>query len=220
MRFQHAIRLAVVALFAIPVTQLRADITYNIVNYQTSQEGDTLSGSITTDGTIGVLTTANIVSANYTLVTPAMTYVVPMAEPFTVEGQLTASSTALAMPYSGASDGSIFSIFQLVGKVAGEVPSQSLELSWNDGFGSLLGDAYFAQLQTDDGNTTLFYNGTDGSPAVVGTPGSTIGNDPMLIATATDTSPSSVPEPATICSLGLALLMFAGGGALRLRRAA
>ena len=61
MRFQHAIRLAVVALFAIPVTQLRADITYNIVNYQTSQEGDTLSGSITTDGTIGVLTTANIV---------------------------------------------------------------------------------------------------------------------------------------------------------------
>ncbi len=42
-------------------------ITYNIVNYQADQNGATLSGSITTDGTIGDLAKADITSWTFTI---------------------------------------------------------------------------------------------------------------------------------------------------------
>ncbi len=47
------------------------DITYNLVNYQSYQEGWTLSGSITTDGTLGILTERNIISWTWTVTYPS-----------------------------------------------------------------------------------------------------------------------------------------------------
>jgi len=45
----------------------KASSTYNIVNDPLDQNGYTLSGTITTDGTLGVLTNANITAWSYTV---------------------------------------------------------------------------------------------------------------------------------------------------------
>src|SRR6202030_1300590 len=77
------------------------DITYNIVNYPDSQSGDILSGTIITDGTIGLLTEANMRGGDFTVVTPdATTYTVPEIQHDDVSPGLTATATELYIPYA------------------------------------------------------------------------------------------------------------------------
>jgi hypothetical protein len=65
-------RLALFALLSLilslcPFASLRAGpITYDLNNYPDQQNGWTLSGTITTDGTIGTLTYNNIMAWNFT----------------------------------------------------------------------------------------------------------------------------------------------------------
>ena len=50
-----------------PIATRGASITYNIQSYAAFQHGYTLSGTITTDGTLGFLATNNIVNWSYTI---------------------------------------------------------------------------------------------------------------------------------------------------------
>ncbi len=58
---------AVVWLACAMVRPASADLTYNLVNDPIDQAGYTLSGSITTDGTIGQLTASDILAWNFNL---------------------------------------------------------------------------------------------------------------------------------------------------------
>ena len=67
------IRLAVAALatlFVVPHIAEAGLITYSIQNYPADQEGSTLSGSITTDGNLGILTATDIISWTWTISHP------------------------------------------------------------------------------------------------------------------------------------------------------
>src|SRR5438128_2725742 len=56
-----------VTLLLVPAAASAATITYTIQNYANQQNGWTLSGTITTDGTIGALLDSNIQSWNWTI---------------------------------------------------------------------------------------------------------------------------------------------------------
>jgi hypothetical protein len=66
MRFVRALLLALVTCSLLPRLALAENITYNLVNYPTEQNGWNLSGQITTDGATGALTASDIVSWNFT----------------------------------------------------------------------------------------------------------------------------------------------------------
>lgn len=80
-------------------TTVAGPITYALQNYAADQNGSTLTGSITTDGNLGILTAADIVAWTWT-VTP------PVGAPFTVSGSgadsvvqnLIATDTQLLLP--------------------------------------------------------------------------------------------------------------------------
>jgi hypothetical protein len=56
-----------IVFFAVSFTIRAQDITYDLVSYPADQGGCTLSGSITTDGTIGPLSASNVQSWEYTI---------------------------------------------------------------------------------------------------------------------------------------------------------
>ena len=83
-------------------------ITYNIQAYPEYQAGSELSGTITTDGKLGVLTNSDIIAWNYTLIAPYYEYIPPDYESGTganvVAIGLVASPTelTLSIPSSGS----------------------------------------------------------------------------------------------------------------------
>ncbi len=182
------------------------NITYIIVNYPNSQGGDTVTGTITTDGTIGPLVTANILSASFTIVDPSGVYIAAAAA-FEVGAQgaeadtyrLTATPTELYLPFVAAADDTEFEFF---GMAVPNVEEPHLALSYYQqsseheaiyqGYGLPVGQDF-----------TEFWGDVnlDQTPGP-SSPGSTIGNGPMLIAT--------VPEPATLTLFGSALLLLGG----------
>jgi hypothetical protein len=76
-------------------------IVYNIQNYAYLQNGFTLSGTITTDGTIGTLTSADITAWSFSVTGP-MSYQLTSQNPgaFLFVSNLTASSTALSLAHT------------------------------------------------------------------------------------------------------------------------
>ena len=57
-----------VLIFAVPVA--RGNITYNIVNDLPDQNGYSLSGTIVTDGTMGAISSSDVVSWQYEITGP------------------------------------------------------------------------------------------------------------------------------------------------------
>jgi hypothetical protein len=62
--------------------QARADLVYYLNNTPAYQNGWSLSGSITTDGTIGAITTANVESWTWTITQNGASYTYSDASPF------------------------------------------------------------------------------------------------------------------------------------------
>jgi hypothetical protein len=92
----------------------RADITYNLVNYTTGddsngnvfQNGNTVAGTITTDGNTSI-SQSDIVS--WTLVINGITYKSTDAGASTsLQGNLQATSTDLNLPYGGSNPAPVF----------------------------------------------------------------------------------------------------------------
>lgn len=162
----------------------RANIVYNILNYPADQNGAELSGSITTDGTLGILSESEVISWTFS-VTPTV-----------VSG---------GVPYTRSSTdaNAFFDIFS-GGSLALQATSTDLLLD-----GALrLGTDYGTTSQTllewkSDGATTLSISqlNNNASPSGWATlnPGS-YGSGPWTIAT--------VPDPSTLSLLGISTLLL------------
>ena len=62
---------AALAILLVPHLSQAGQITYSIQNYAADQNGSTLSGSVTTDGNLGTLTSADMVAWMWTVTPPA-----------------------------------------------------------------------------------------------------------------------------------------------------
>ncbi len=81
-----------------------APITYSLVNNAAFQDGYTLSGSITTDGTLGLLSDSNITSFSYVVTNTATSAVAISASGTVAEvARIQASATQLTLPLAGGS---------------------------------------------------------------------------------------------------------------------
>jgi len=82
-----------------------ADRTYNLQSGQSMPVGWTLSGNITTDGTIGTIQATNILSWTWTMTSGASSFTVSSTDPgasaWTSTG-ITSTGAALLVPYLGS----------------------------------------------------------------------------------------------------------------------
>ena len=108
--FAAAIQLLGSVVLLAAVTQGRAaDITYNLVDYplnetdQFNSAQDTLSGTIVTDGTLGVLSATDIVGGSWTVsnsISGSVTYPITISSSI-IATDLNATATALTLSVSG-----------------------------------------------------------------------------------------------------------------------
>jgi hypothetical protein len=176
-------------LLAAPYTTEAGQTTYSIENYPADQNGASLSGTITTDGAVGALATADILSWSWTI-TPAggTATTVSSADAFTSVfffGTVIASSSSITIA------GTANNAFALLQRDSGDSVVNNLE------YDRIVGETqqYIGQL-TGDVWATM-------NPAMGA-------NDPWVIAEL-----SSVPEPSSLCLAGVATLF---GGAYTLAR--
>jgi hypothetical protein len=170
--------LSLVLAFCSSASTRGASITYNIQNYPSLQNGLTLSGTITTDGTIGVINTPNIRAWSFTISGPDGTTENSTKPGATVTAyNVTATSSQLLMavlPNGGSSE----LLFR---------DSTNLsEMTYTRTLPSFGSDVYNAT-----GNVFVLWSD---SP-----PSSQLGGDPWIVA-------QTVPEPGslTLALLGTA----------------
>ncbi len=101
-KYSHLTRaaLCVVSILGISGPALASSITYNLVNDVIDQAGWTMSGTVTTDGTIGSISDSDISSWAITLNNGTTTYEFSSAvagSGFYVGGQTTATATSLSL---------------------------------------------------------------------------------------------------------------------------
>jgi hypothetical protein len=105
---------ALVLILGISTRASGGDLTYDLVNYPAAQNGYTLSGSITTDGTIGILTPSDITAWTVTISSPTTSETFSSSDPGSATGiqsNLIATSSEIYLPPS--SDGA--DILELIG---------------------------------------------------------------------------------------------------------
>ena len=174
-------------LLTLPPAVLAGSTTYNLVNHPDYQDGWTLSGTITTDGTIGLLQSSDITSWTWTVTKPgsSQTY---RSGPGTVSyaDGLTATNTGLLILIRTTS-------------TAAEILLNTNSGGINDGYGNIGGGSmsvptYYTGaaglLQADH---FVFYWG-DGPSQSVAVP-----QEEFTFASTT-----AVPEPASLYLLGFA----------------
>jgi PEP-CTERM motif len=152
-----------------------ANIIYPIQNYSADQNGATLSGSITTDGTIGPLAISDILSWTWTI-TPSggapFTYASgDLGAGIHLEGTVVASPSEITISAVGIENGIVL-------------------------FDTLNGVPQLNYFRTP---ASGFYDGETDHLAIWSTPDPAMGgHDPWIIAALT------VPEPSTLALLGIA----------------
>ena len=146
-----------------------APITYNIQNYASLQNGYTLSGTITTDGTIGTLVASNITSFSFTISNAGGTIVDQENGTIAKVENLTATLTMLTL-----SDSNPISQLRLP-----PVIEDPIEYIRSPGFGV---------YQAFGNNQSFWEQNSEDNP------GFSLGGDPWVIAVAA----STVPEPGSL----------------------
>jgi hypothetical protein len=179
-----ALMLAVLALLLGGVGQARAEMVYNLVDYPASENGWTVSGQITTDGTFGSIGVNDFVSESFTISNGSVTYTVPIGTSHDLLNFI-ASSSSLTVPIGDFTE------------LAGDTISGSkyVTLVWeNIDLNPYPG--YYAVVYPASGGqgTFLFENYNPTTSA-----GSIGSNDPWVIATA------AVPEPSGMIFLVTAI---------------
>jgi len=187
------------------------DITYNIVDYPADEVDwsnpsftDSVSGTITTDGNFGPLTSSDFLGSNLSLSTPDGIFTGELtAYPGAIIGgnTIVATSSQLLLSFESS--------LLLAGVVTSPVDDSqdSFNLKYYRGDE---GSSYSASINYPPSNgVAMPFVGFYVNPPT-GVTGSIGQYDPWVIATA-----SAVPEPATLTLLGSALL---GLGMIYLRR--
>jgi PEP-CTERM motif len=182
----RALLLAVLSVFldfSPTATTMGGSITYNIQNYAALQDGYTLSGTITTDGTIGTLTSADITAFSISVTGP-VDYVVTsqsVGASAGVQGAVTATAAAITIAPSVVADANF------------------LGLGTND-----LALQYY---HFSDDYGWYIFGANDSLPQAWNTEGAglSLGGSTWIVATA------SVPEPGTVtlALIGIACLAVA-----------
>src|SRR5271157_1915349 len=196
---------------AIAVTMLAAsgqarggDITYNLVNYPSAQEGWTLSGSITTDGTLGTLTNRNIVSWTWTVTYPSFqtdTYSSDGVESYAMIVGMQASAYDLYIPVQFSSGQNEVAL-----ELASPTPAGRISVL---GWITPSSTGFFTGLYQAQDTSLPYEFWYQIAPTGAGPGGS------LLIAG----SAPPVPEPASIVLAGLAGVCGIAYGLVRKRRA-
>jgi PEP-CTERM motif len=184
-------------------------ITYNFVNYASLQNGATLSGSITTDGTIGALAASDITSWSVSVTGGSNPFSmnstqIGAAVGTTGSGGLiaTASQITLAIPVSGGQS-------QLDLTVGVGIITAQLQYFRSNIMPNPTGDAYLALTNT--GSQTFSWDSTTNhNNSLVLT-----NNNPWTIAIAPG---AAVPEPSSALLLGIAGVFGLGVAAYRKRK--
>jgi hypothetical protein len=168
-------------------------IVYNIQNYADLQNGFTLSGTITTDGTIGTLTSADVTAWSFSVAGPTP-YQLTSQNPgaFLVVSNLTASATELSLAHTNTIG--LIEGLTLVGPQPTAFPILSYQ--------RIPGADVYTSFGDQGANSW-----SDFAPSP---PGLSLGGSTWIIATA-----ATVPEPGT---LTLALLGGAWIGAVQWMR--
>jgi hypothetical protein len=108
MRRRNQLLLIMLTFLAFPAVVSAASITYTIDNYPALQNGWTLSGTITTDGTIGELESKNLTAWMFTISMGSSSFTYSnKSEGATISrlGGLQATATALLLPMAAATGG-------------------------------------------------------------------------------------------------------------------
>ena len=168
----------------------RADLIYNIQNYPSDQSGHTLSGTITTDGTIGTLTSGNIVSW---VVTLDGTESFRSTDSGAITGVESLDATSTNLTLSNSNFASVLNLGVSISNVEAD------EVFWrNSSLSSQL--LYLAKY-----NSAQIWSTTTPSLG---------GSEPWLIAVAQS---STVPEPSSLPIAGSAIICGIGVCVRRMR---
>ncbi len=176
-------------------TAARADRMYNILNNPDIQNGWTLSGTITTDGTMGQIQASNILSWTWTITSGAGSFTVSSTDPgaAVIYGAITATRTGLLVPFYGDGIG---------------LTTQGAGLEWVTIGGT--------QLSTYAEVTSAPW-GDNGWDSLIGPPAD--GSSAWLIAS----NPVAVPEPSPVSIAGFGAVcgcVYVMGQKRRARRTA
>ncbi len=228
---RHGNLFAVVSLaitFLAENTSYGGNISYAIVDYPSAQAGWTVSGTITTDGTIGenALTGANIIAWNFTLSSSAGTFSTDSTQRSTLFSSFTSannlSATATALYLTPILPNAVFPNVPYLQFGAPLAPFDNISLGWERGTGTngnnpdLYNGGSFFTLNQDP---TLNGWSTHGPTltAALGGP-----SDDWLIAGVgppfappppqppPPPPPPPVPEPASSTLLGVGVVCLAG----------
>jgi hypothetical protein len=153
-------------------------ITYDIVNYPADQNGATLSGTITTDGTIGSLAATDVLSWSWTITPAGGSSFTTSSADLNATAELrgvSASSTEIMLPNT----------------IPGQPENFFALLSNKGGFNN--------DLEYDHETNANIYLGTGGGTQFWANQNPVLnGGDTWIIATT-----SAVPEPSTLTLLGI-----------------
>lgn len=181
----HAIRVSLLslALSLCPTGVLHAGfITYDLNDYSSLQNGWTLSGSITTDGTIGEIGAQDILSWQYTISNGVTSFSASSASGgYTQVTHVTATPTQLLL---SAPNGFTYNQLWLIGSSSD--PLASFLLYDRDNTGESPEQAFYRQWVRPNYSWSAYSQDSAGLP---------LGGDPWVIATAQS---AAVPEPASI----------------------
>ena len=211
-------RLSIVMLvLGLPTAIARADdITYNIVDYpanesdQTSAGTDTISGTIITDGTIGPLSTANIIGGTFSFTGPYGT----LTGPVTVFDPIGLQATPTQLLLSPGSDSHV-DISTTESNLPTTYPPavQGLLGMADVEYQNYPGDStYGGSVAADLPPPSLWFGALFRSSPVPTTPGSIGANSSWVVAT--------VPEPSTFVLFCIGAVCLAAHAWRRKRRAA
>jgi len=193
MRHLSFAALTLCLLLALPRTTRAGQITYDIQNYPADQSGHTVSGTITTDGTIGPLAVADITSWVVTF-DNTFTFRSTDQGSFTVvEGAVQATPTSITLSNPSAGVNAL---------ELDITPPQGGQIAYQRGPQVPGGTPYYHAFELDQ-LLWLTFNPTLGGP------------DPWILAVA---SASVVPEPSSLWMAGIATSVGLAYGWSRHRR--
>lgn len=202
-RFAFVAVVACLEVYAVTPAVRAGQITYNIQNYPAEQSGHTLSGTITTDGTIGALAGGNILSYTYTVdagTGNAFTYSGTGANAVTGDVEASQTQITLAQPPVGTIP------FQETNSLVLQPQPGPTALQWVRSESSFVNPPLTVSIAE-----YILENG-DASNPVWNTGFANLGGDPWVLAAV------STPEPASLTLLGIGIAGMGLIGMIRRRR--
>ncbi len=195
MRRFYLASIALTVVLFLSKSVVAGSITYNVIDYPDQQDGYHVSGTITTDGTIGALTASNFLSWSLLVTNGSESHLISSADPgpgpqVTVVGDVEATASTLYLPTDVPVDQLNYILILRGG---------TNRIQWATVNFPPLPDAYFYSGTRPPENRVFWEHVFD-----IDAPG-------FIVA-------SAVPEPSSIISLATALAL--GAGVLRRRQGA